>query len=148
MATPHVAGAWAVLKQYRPTASVDAILAALQSSGLAVTDSRNGITKPRIRVHQALLALEPAVDIHLLRAGSVVATIAEGVPASAGSFDWTVPADIARGRDYRVRVTSVADPRATDTSDADFTIGYSRCAAVSLPDNPCLATESGPATTH
>ncbi|HSH59846.1 MAG TPA: S8 family serine peptidase, partial [Acidimicrobiales bacterium] len=59
MATPHVAGAWAVLKQYQRTASVDAVLAALQSTGLALTDSRNGIVKPRIRIHAALQALQP-----------------------------------------------------------------------------------------
>ncbi len=122
MATPHVAGAWAVLKQYRPTASVDAILAALQSSGLPVTDSRNGIVKPRLRLHPALLALDARVDIHLLKADSVVATIAEDVPAAAGSFEWVVPFDLAPGVDYRVQVTDAADPRVTDASDASFTI--------------------------
>ena len=123
MAAPHVAGAWAVLKQYQPAASVDTILAALQSTGKPVLDTRNNITKPRIRINRALQALDPRVDIHLLKAGSVVATIAEDVPAAAGTFNWAIPAGLTAGTDYRVRVTEVADPRATDTSNANFTIG-------------------------
>ncbi|HEV8310852.1 MAG TPA: S8 family serine peptidase, partial [Methylomirabilota bacterium] len=54
MATAHVSGAWAVLKQAKPGASVSDILSALQSTGLAVRDPRNGLTKPRIRVFHAL----------------------------------------------------------------------------------------------
>jgi len=53
MATPHVAGAWAILKQYSPTASVGEILSALQATGLPVTDARNGVTKSRIRILSA-----------------------------------------------------------------------------------------------
>ncbi len=50
MATPHVAGAWAVLKQITPTATVPTVLSALQATGKPITDSRNGVVKPRIRV--------------------------------------------------------------------------------------------------
>ena len=58
MATPHVAGAWAVLKQQAAlTASVDTILQTLQNTGVSVTDSRNAITKKRIRLNAALSAL-------------------------------------------------------------------------------------------
>ena len=39
MATPHVAGAWAVLKQQSPVATVDRILATLQNTGVSITDS-------------------------------------------------------------------------------------------------------------
>jgi subtilisin len=62
MATPHVAGAWAVLKSKFPSASVDQILAALISTGRPVTDPRNGITKPRIQVDAALNALGDGGD--------------------------------------------------------------------------------------
>ncbi len=54
MAAPHVAGAWAVLKSKYPNASVDEILAALTNYGLPITDARNNITKPRLRVSSAL----------------------------------------------------------------------------------------------
>lgn len=57
MATPHVSGAWAILKQHVPSASVDDVLAALQATGLPVTDDRNGVTTPRIRIHAAANAL-------------------------------------------------------------------------------------------
>jgi hypothetical protein len=59
MAAPHVAGAWAVLHQAVPGASVDQILAVLQSTGLDVTDTRlgSGETRPRIRLARALAAL-------------------------------------------------------------------------------------------
>jgi subtilisin family serine protease len=59
MATPHVAGAWAILKQAGPGATVTQTLSALQSTGVLITDARPGgsVTKPRIRVAQALAAL-------------------------------------------------------------------------------------------
>jgi len=57
MATAHVAGAWAVLKQRKPNATVTEILNALTTTGLPVTDTRNNVTKPRIRVDAALQAL-------------------------------------------------------------------------------------------
>jgi hypothetical protein len=53
-AVPHVAGAWAVLKQKKPTATVTEVLNALTSTGLPITDPKNGIATPRIRVNQAL----------------------------------------------------------------------------------------------
>ena len=54
MAAPHVAGAWAVLKSNRPGATVADIQALLNSSGVPITDVRNGITKPRIQVETSL----------------------------------------------------------------------------------------------
>jgi subtilisin family serine protease len=64
MAAPHVAGAWAVLKQADPSATVSEILTPLQQTGLPVTDDRieGGVTKPRIRIGDALgLELPPPV---------------------------------------------------------------------------------------
>ena len=54
MATPHVAGAWAILKQSSPDASVSELLGALQTTGLPLTDPRNGVTVSRIQIRQAL----------------------------------------------------------------------------------------------
>jgi subtilisin family serine protease len=56
-ATAHVAGAWAILKQKRPSATVDEVLAALQSTGVPITDPTNDVTTPRIGVNQALQAI-------------------------------------------------------------------------------------------
>src|SRR5215470_17533694 len=59
MAAPHVAGAWAILKQAAPTASVDEILQALTDTGVMITDPRagTGTARPRIQVDLALDAL-------------------------------------------------------------------------------------------
>jgi uncharacterized repeat protein (TIGR02543 family) len=55
MAAPHVAGAFGVLRQKVPEATVDQLLEALQTSGMRVTDSRiPAITTPRIDVDAAL----------------------------------------------------------------------------------------------
>ena len=44
MASPHVAGAWAVVKSKQPSASVDDVLNALASTGTPILDPGNGIT--------------------------------------------------------------------------------------------------------
>jgi subtilisin family serine protease len=63
MATPHVAGAWAILKQGKPTATVSEALEALACTGQPV--DRAGITKPRIDVLEALNVLRsPATGCH------------------------------------------------------------------------------------
>ena len=54
MATPHVAGAVALLRDDDPTLIAIAIESCLQSTGLPVTDPANGVTTQRIRVDQAL----------------------------------------------------------------------------------------------
>ncbi|MBK5228342.1 MAG: S8 family serine peptidase [Actinobacteria bacterium] len=55
MAAPHVAGAWALLKNANPGATVGEILSSLQATGTLVTDARlpDGVTKPRINIADA-----------------------------------------------------------------------------------------------
>jgi subtilisin family serine protease len=61
MATPHVAGAWAVLRQAAPGAGVTAVLNALQQTGLSITDTRflGTVTVPRVRIFRALATFVP-----------------------------------------------------------------------------------------
>jgi len=61
MASPHVAGAFAVLKQALPSASVSTILNAFQTTGKPIVDDRDGgtVTAPRIAIFQALASLVP-----------------------------------------------------------------------------------------
>ncbi len=54
LAAPHVAGAWAILKQAFPSATVPQALSALKSTGHPIRDPRNGLTQCRIRIFQAL----------------------------------------------------------------------------------------------
>jgi subtilisin family serine protease len=61
MATPHVAGAWAVLKQFRPQSSIEAVLGALRVSGTSIDDERasGSVTDlRRINVDQAIEYLD------------------------------------------------------------------------------------------
>ena len=62
MAAPHVSGAFAILKQAAPGASVTDLLTALQQTGVPITDTRPAgfVTKPRIRIAHALSALQPS----------------------------------------------------------------------------------------
>jgi subtilisin family serine protease len=57
---PHVAGAVAILHQKAPGATVPAITSALQTSGVRLTDARNGVTTSRINVLAALDTLSPS----------------------------------------------------------------------------------------
>ncbi len=61
MATPHVAGAWAVLMGISPSSTPAQILSALSTNGVSVTDTRNSVTKPRIQLDAAAAYLKPAM---------------------------------------------------------------------------------------
>ena len=53
MATPHVAGAFAMLRAEFPSATVTDIETALEATGVGIFDSRNGLTIPRIQIDAA-----------------------------------------------------------------------------------------------
>ena len=75
-AAPAVTGAWAILKQKNPSASVSTILSALRTTGQSVTDSGNGLVFPRIKVDSALQSLTCSPSL---------------------SGDWTVPSSCILG---------------------------------------------------
>jgi subtilisin family serine protease len=54
MATPHVVGSFAVLRQQHPTWSVDDIASLLRATGLPITDPGNALTVPRVRLDGAV----------------------------------------------------------------------------------------------
>ena len=61
MAAPHVSGAWALLKQANPLATVDEVLNAFTSTGETVTDTKcTSFSKQRINVNEALTLLGTA----------------------------------------------------------------------------------------
>lgn len=65
MAAPHVSGAWALLKQRKPWASVTEILTVLRDTGAPVIDPLSSLAYPRVRIDQAiatLLSTEMSLD--------------------------------------------------------------------------------------
>ena len=56
-ASPHVAGAVAVLAEAAPGQSVDAITTAIANSGPSILDARNGVTKHRFDLPAAVAAI-------------------------------------------------------------------------------------------
>jgi len=108
MATPHVAGAVALLKQKRPNASVTDILAALASTGVPIPDVFVG-PKPRISLPPALNAIVPA--------GAVLAVSpAEGLVQSGPPGGPFSPASKA----YTLINTGVASLNFTASSAASW----------------------------
>jgi subtilisin len=74
MAAPHVAGAWAVLRQVSTNASVPTLLGHLQATGKPITDADNGLSKPRIRLLTASTrladtGLRPGAQFQLANGG-------------------------------------------------------------------------------
>jgi subtilisin family serine protease len=128
MATPHVAGTWAVLKQAVPNASVSLILSALQLTGTPITDTRPGgtVTQSRIKVFDALQALAPVSN----PAPDITALSPSRGRAGAGPLSLTVT---GTGFDAFsvVRWNGVARPTAVGSSTSvQATISASDLASV------------------
>ena len=89
MAAPHVAGAFAVLREKAPGASVDSLLDALRETGKKVTDYRNAsITTPRIDVKAAIdkiASSDSQIAIDLKINGNGRGTVQMSPAGSAGS---------------------------------------------------------------
>jgi uncharacterized repeat protein (TIGR01451 family) len=106
-ATPHVAGAVAVLRAAFPGESLTATKTRLTSTGVAVTDSRNSLVKPRLNLLEAARPANDAFASRVTVAGSggsatgtsLLATEEAGEPVHGGSggahsvwWKWTAPA--------------------------------------------------------
>ena len=71
MAAPHVAGAWAVLKNKKPNAPLTDILDALKATGVMVSDYRSGQETPRIDVKGAVDFLDTnAIKLSFTKIGT------------------------------------------------------------------------------
>ena len=92
MATPHVAGAWALLKSAKPTATVTELLTVLQNTGLPISDTR--VTPAQVKSliqlgydNSTLGALGT-----LLGHGNIAPTVSLTAPANNATF--TAPANV------------------------------------------------------
>jgi hypothetical protein len=86
MAAPHVTGAWAVMHQLLPGASVADILDRLQTTGVPITYSSGGsdVTTPRIDL---LAAIQTTADPPVLTVNNANVTVDEGQTAvNTGTF--------------------------------------------------------------
>ena len=92
MATPHVAGAFALLHQADPSATVDAILARLRATGRSVADARNGRAFLRIALVAALdgWGAGPSISLTSLDAGGSV------IGGDRVTLTWTKSAAVTR----------------------------------------------------
>jgi hypothetical protein len=64
-----------------------------------------------------------SVRIVLVRDTEFVRTLASARPIGDGSFNWTIPSDIAPGNNYRIRITiNQTSPGRGDNSNANFAI--------------------------
>jgi uncharacterized repeat protein (TIGR01451 family) len=104
-ASPHVAGAVAVMRSAYPEDSLDQSVTRLTSSGVSVFDSRNGITTPRLNLQGAIsppandmFANRPLLsgDTGRITANNLNATSEPGEPNHAGGtggksvwWNWT-----------------------------------------------------------
>jgi subtilisin family serine protease len=118
MATPHVAGSWALLKQAKPAGTVSEFLSALQATGVAITSTCPGGTPlPRIQVNAAIASILPlritapnggeswplggtrsiswastvttSVKLVLFKGGVKVGNIAANLPVTPGSSSYS-----------------------------------------------------------
>ncbi len=84
MATPHVAGAIALVRAAAPGMSVAQIRSLLSSHAVSVTDARNGLVFPRVDMAQvtSMLQAGDAPDITILAPGSNLEVAGGGGPVA------------------------------------------------------------------
>jgi subtilisin family serine protease len=107
MATPHVAGAWALMKQENPAATVDDILNAFASTGRSLTDQGcTSVTKQRINVEEAYNLMSNNAQLTVVKRGvgtGIVTSDPPGMDCSDTCSAWFA-------RDTSVKLDATADP--------------------------------------
>ncbi len=118
-----------------PSADVTATEADNENNAITVTSPNGGeswlLSETREITWLATGTTGPSVSIELMRRSSSDRIIIPSTP-NDGSFSWTIPADIEPGSDFRVRVTSLADPSIEDVSDANFSISRPSTGSVTV----------------
>jgi subtilisin family serine protease len=81
MATPHVTGAWALMKQVYPGATVAEILNSFTSTGESVADTKcTSVTKKRINVYEAHGLLGDYASLTVSKTGVGTGTVTSTPP--------------------------------------------------------------------
>jgi hypothetical protein len=107
----------------------------LDDPRITIQTPNGGETFFRTRNHNIVWTdnIPENVNIDLFRGGSFLRPIAANVPSN-GNFQWTVPADVAIGNNYRVRIRSTVDSTIRDLSDNDFAIANNDTIRVIAPN--------------
>ena len=131
MAAPHVAGAWAVLKEASPNAGVAELLEALKDTGVPVTDTRAGANnrvKPRIQVDAALVGPDPNLP------GKPDTLVPSGVIQTAQpTYQWNAVTAADPVSSYHLQVSDATGPEVVDQE-------YSAAAAGCAGGGTCAVT--------
>jgi subtilisin family serine protease len=110
MATPVIAGAFALLREAYPSETVTQLLTRLQQNGTSITDSRNNVTRTRPSVYDAIVASEPSAPT---APSSVTLTAQPGY----GAITWTASSGATSYRVYNgsgaLLKTVAVSPRST-----------------------------------
>jgi subtilisin family serine protease len=156
MAAPHVTGAWALLKQQNPAASVEAILGALRQSATSVDDDRSGGTVTdlrRINVDQALALSVQSDTFSITNVGTASATVT-GItldqPAAWISWAPEAPFALAPGASQQITVTVDASSAPSGSASRRLLIASTDPAANPYPGGVYVITNrpEPPPTCH
>ncbi len=121
-AAPHVAGAVAVLRSAFLNESVDATVARMTSTGTAVKDARNNITKPRLNLGAALTGTAPAATPAPTETAGPAGTIKLNAGAAfTKSTSVTVALTVTSGKATQMCLSNTAACTAWVTSAATKT---------------------------
>ena len=95
------------------------------SYNITVTSPNGGESLQAGTTHQITWYdnISDLVNIDLHKGGTFHSSI-KASTTSDGSYNWNILYDIPGGSDYKVKITSQADPNLFDLSDADFTIPF------------------------
>lgn len=152
MATPHVAGAWAIIRQAYPSVGVSDILNAFKTTGQMLTDSRNGLSFSRIRILSALQSLSgtqtfPTAPSNLTASAFSVNQInVRWTDNSTNETAFKLERKIGAGGAWSVRATLGAD--VTVYSDIELSSGtyYYRVTAENSSGASNLSNEASATT--
>ena len=125
-AAPHVAGAWAVMKQKNPNATVDDIENAFKTTGQAITIA--GVTRQRINIDEALLKIGNTATTQLTLGTTRV--ISQSIKGAEDQYYVDVPAG----------ANSLTIKTSGGSGDADLYVRFGTEASISTYD--CRSNQS------
>jgi subtilisin len=116
MATPHVAGGFAVARELYPTDTVSQLVSRLRNGGRKVTDSRSGLVEPRLDVLASLGAIQVVPGSVTAREGTdlvIPVTLSRTSSLTVTAQYKTLEVSTTAGVDFESRTGTVTFPPGT-----------------------------------